>query len=280
MKHPIHQLLLIALLLFSGFYLQACGYLRAGGRASPTVDLSPLELAVARDEARKQLAILDNTNNGLNTFKGVGKIRLWRDDNVQIAERVVWAGAQPSRLSIVVLFSGQPGPRLATDGRYLYYLDLREKNHPFKKIRTADASLEKILSLPVKSSDIIELLRGRVPLYEFSSAALIRDRSAEDYVLILEKRRRGVVEKVYLDGNNKNARKIEVFDSNGGLRYRAELKSVQTIEGYRVPLRLEISNEAGEGFLLEIDRYLANAPVSPSMFVLNPPASSDNKQQD
>lgn len=267
---------LIALLLFSGFYLQACSYLSAGGRASPTLDLSPSELAVARNEARKLLEILNNTNNGLNTFKGVGKIRLWRNDNVQIAERVVWAGARPSRLSIVVLASGQPGPRLATDGKYLYYLDLRERNHPFKKIRTADASLEKVLSLPVKSSDIIELLRGRVPLYEFSSAAVIRARSAEGYVLILEKRRRGVVEKIYLDGNKKNARKIEVFDSNGGLRYRAELKSVKNIEGYRVPLRLEISNEAGEGFCLEIDRYLANAPVSPSLFVLKPPASPDN----
>ncbi|MGD2271239.1 MAG: hypothetical protein PVI06_12620 [Desulfobacterales bacterium] len=276
MKHPVHSLPLIALLLFSGFYLQACSYLSAGGRASPTLDLSPSELAVARNEARKLLEILNNTNNGLNTFKGVGKIRLWRNDNVQIAERVVWAGARPSRLSIVVLASGQPGPRLATDGKYLYYLDLRERNHPFKKIRTADASLEKILSLPVKSSDIIELLRGRVPLYEFSSAAVIRARSAEGYVLILEKRRRGVVEKIYLDGNKKNARKIEVFDSNGGLRYRAELKSVKNIEGYRVPLRLEISNEAGEGFCLEIDRYLANAPVSPSLFVLKPPASPDN----
>lgn len=243
---------------------------------SPTVDLSPPELAVARAEARKLLAILDNTNNGLNTFKGVGKIRLWHDNTVQIAERVVWAGAQPSSLSIVVLISGQSGPRLATDGKYLYYLDLREEKQPYKKIRTTDASLEKILSLPVTSSDIIELLRGRVPLYKFSSAALIRAQPAEDYVMILEKRRRGVVEKVYLDENKKDVRKIEVFDSNGRLRYRAELKSLQNIEGYRVPLQLEISNQAGEGFLLEIDRYLANVSVSPSLFVLKPPASSKN----
>jgi hypothetical protein len=280
MKHPLHQLLLTALLLFAGLYLQACSYLSVRGLASPTIDLSPSELALARDEARKLLEILENTNNGLNTFKGLGKIRLWHDDNVQIAERVVWAGAQPSSLSIVVLISGQSGPRLATDGKYLYYLDLREKNQPYKKIRTADASLEKILSLSVKTTDIIELLRGRVPLYKFSSAALIRARPGEDYILILEKRRRTVVEKVYMDENKKNVRKIEVFDNNGRLRYRAELKRVQNIEGYRVPRRLEVSNGAGEGFLLEIDRYLANASVSPSLFVLKPPASSKIIQSD
>ncbi len=280
MKHPIYRLAVAACLLLSVLYLQACSYWRSGGLESFTDDLSTQELAVARTQARKLLLVLDHINDDLNTFKGVGKIKLWNKDNSQISARVAWAGAEPSSLSIVLLISGHPGPRLSTDGKYLYYLDLQNKKNPFKKIRVSDASLEKILSLPITSSDIIELLSGRVPLYGFTSAAMVPELSGKEYVLVLGKRRHGLIEKIYLTGDNKSAWKIEVFNGKGRLRYRAEFKSMQDIQGFRVPVRLDISNDTGDGFSLEIDRYLANVSVSPSMFVLKPPTLIDRQDSD
>ena len=280
MKHPIYRLAVAACLLLSVLYLQGCSYWRSGGLERATDDLSAQELAVARTQARKLLLVLDHINDDLNTFKGVGKIKLWNKDNSHIAERVAWAGAEPSSLSIVLLISGHPGPRLSTDGKYLYYLDLQNKKKPFKKIRVSDASLEKILSLPITSSDIIELLRGRVPLYRYSSAVLMPGLAGKEYVLILEKRWHGVIEKIYLTGDKKNPWKIEVFNGKGRLRYRAEFKGMRDIQGFRVPVRLDISNDAGDGFSLEIDRYLANVSVSASMFVLKPPGRADRQDSD
>jgi hypothetical protein len=280
MKQP-YRLAVAACLLLSVLYLHGCSYWRSGGLDSFTKDLSAQELIVARTQARKLLLALDHVNDDLNTFKGVGKIKLWNKDNSQIAERVVWVGAEPSSFSIVLLISGHPGPRLSTDGKYLYYLDLQNKNNPFKKIRISDdASLEKILSLPITSSDIIELLRGRVPLYKYTSAALVPESFGKEYVLVLGKRWHGVIEKVYLTGDNKSAWKIEVFNAKGRLRYRAEFKNMRDIQGFRVPVRLDISNDTGDGFSLEIDRYLANVSVSPSMFVLKPPGSIDRQESD
>jgi hypothetical protein len=280
MKYPFHRLAVAACILLFMLYLQACSYWRSGGLERFTDDLSPQELAAARNRARNLLLVLDKVNEDLNTFKGVGKIRLWNKAYTQIAERVAWVGAEPSSLSIVVLISGHPGPRLSTDGKFLYYLDLQNKKDPFKKVRASDASLEKILSLPVRSRDIIELLRGRVPLYEYSSVALVPGLSGDGNVLVLGKRWRGVIEKIYLTSDKKRAWKIEVYNRSGRLRYRAEFKNMLEIQGYRVPVRLDISNDSGDGFSLEIDRYLANVSVSPSMFVLKPPAHLDRQKSD
>ena len=280
MKHPIHRLPVAACLLLFVLCLHACSYWRSGGLESYTDDLNAQELALARSQARQLLLTLDHLNNDLITFKGMGKIKLWNKENAQIAERVAWAGAEPSSLSIVLLISGHPGPRLSTDGKYLYYLDLQNKKNPFKKIRVSDASLEKILSLPVTSSDIIELLRGRVPLYGYTTAALVPEIAGQEYVLVLGKRWHGIIEKIYLTGDNKSPWKIEVFNTKGRLRYRAEFKRMQFIQGYRVPERLDITNDTGDGVSLEVDRYLTNVSISPSMFVLKPPGFGNRQKPD
>ena len=91
------------------------------------------------------------------------------------------------------------------------------------------------------------------------------------YVLTLRKRWSGIVEKVYLGQDKTQVHQIEFFNRAGALIYRARFDEIQIIKGYQVPSRLSISSGEGLGFQLEIQRYLADVPVSPSMFVLNPP---------
>jgi hypothetical protein len=255
----------------AAFFFPACSFLKARAPAGPSEVLKPGDLAASQAEARKLILIIYKLNENLNTFKGIGKIKLWTNGNYPISERVAWVGSEPSKLSLVVLASGRPVLKLSTDGKYLYYLDLRRSNHPFKKVRSSDASLEKIVSMPIKSSEVIALLSGRVPVNEHSSVSLISEFSGNGYVLVLKKRRKGVVQKIYLDRDKKRVRKLEMFSPREKLLYRAEFESMQSIHGFQVPLRLVISNDKGAGFSLDIDRYIANVSVSPSLFVLKPP---------
>ncbi len=62
-----------------------------------------------------------------------------------------------------------------------------------------------------------------------------------------------------------------MFDAAGTLAYRVEFDGFQTLNGYRVPSRLIVSNNDGLGFHLDVDRYWTNMSVSPSVFVLTPP---------
>ena len=64
--------------------------------------------------------------------------------------------------------------------------------------------------------------------------------------------------------------KIEVLAGNR-IVYRAEFRRMRSLKQYRVPMRLVISNDNGDVFQLDIERYWANVSVTPDMFVLNPP---------
>ncbi|MDY6791235.1 MAG: hypothetical protein SWH54_08205 [Thermodesulfobacteriota bacterium] len=222
-------------------------------------------------EAANLLSSLNTKNQNLKTFKGIGSIRLWQNDNPGIHERVAWAGANPASLRIVVLASRHPVIKLSTDGSFLYYLDLTTHPPFFKKIRSTDASLDRLVSIPIRSSDVVSLLSGRIPIYKHTSADLIKNKSEKGYILVLKKRWQGTVEKIYLEENKSDIQAIEIFKPAGSLKYRAAFKTMQHIKGYQVPLKLVISNNDGSGFMLDIERYLADVEVSPSMFVLSPP---------
>jgi hypothetical protein len=222
-------------------------------------------------EAVNLLSSLNTKNQNLKAFKGIGRIKLWGNNNPRIDERVAWAGANPSSLLIVVLVSGHPAIKFSTDGNFLYYLDLTTKPSSFKKISSTDASLDRLVSIPIRSRDVVSLLSGRIPIHEYTSAGLKKNKFKKGYILVLKKRWRGVIEKIYLDENKSDIQKVEIFKSDGSLKYRAVFERMKHIKGYHVPLKLVISNDDGTGFMLDIERYMADVTVSPSVFVLSPP---------
>ena len=230
----------------------------------------PEELT-AMAEARIVLHALGSQNVKLTNFKGIGKIRVWQNGEKRINERIVWIGSETAKLSIVVLISGHPALKMASDGKWFYYYEARQGKPIYKKIPATDATLQRIVSIPIKTSDIIQLLAGRTPVREHHSAVLYRQDSGTGYVLTLKKRWWGIVEKVFLGEDKAQVHEIEFFNRSGELIYRARFDKMQIIKGYQVPSRLSISSDEGVGFQLEIERYLADVPVSPSMFVLEPP---------
>ncbi len=144
-------------------------------------------------EAANLLSSLKIKNQNLKAFKGIGRIKLWHNNNPGIDERVAWAADSPSSLLVVVLVSGHPVIKFSTDGNFLYYLDLTTKPSSFKKIRSTDARLDKLVSIPIRSRDVVSLLSGRIPIHEYTSAGLIKNKLKKGYILVLKKRWRGVI---------------------------------------------------------------------------------------
>jgi len=230
----------------------------------------PEELA-AMAEARLVLNALSSQNDKLTNFKGIGKIRIWQNGQKGIGYTIAWIGSERSKLSIVVLISGHPTVKMASDGKWFYYYEVREGEAIYKKFSATDATLQRLVSIPIEIRDIIQVLAGRTPVREHHSAVLHRQDSGTGYVLTLKKRWWGIVEKVFLGADKAQVHEIEFFNRSGELIYRARFDEMQIINGYQVPSKLSISNDEGVGFQLEIQRYLTDVPVSPSMFVLEPP---------
>ncbi len=225
----------------------------------------------AAARAREVLFRLENQNNGLKNFKGIGRIRIRHRGQLELNERLAWIGSRPDRLSIVVLVSGFATLKIATDGKWFYYYEARSNPPVYKKFRAGNASLKRLLAVEIKVSDILTLLAGRVPLRDHDQALLAGDSFAGEGVLVLKKRWGGTVEKIYLDEGQWRVRHVEFFNGSGKRTYRVRFEDIYVHNGYELPGRLEISNDDGTEVALEIFRLLTDVDVADAMFIIAPP---------
>ncbi len=257
----------LPLLLGLLIYCASCSSLTAG---LPRESAEGPEAAAAV-EAQGLLANLSRQNASLNSFKGLGKIKVWQKGRLTIDERVAWVGYERNKLSIVLMISGYPAVKMASDGKWFYYYEAGEGKPIYKKIPATEASLSHIISIPIQPVDILDLLAGRVPLREYNTVILQHQDAGQGYVLTLKKRWWGVAEKIYLDENKSRVRLIEYYSRTGSLIYRVRFEEMQMVNGYQVPARLSISNGEDTEFQLDVHKYYTDVPVTASMFVLNPP---------
>jgi len=221
-------------------------------------------------EARLVLERLGKTNAALKNFKGVGRLTIRKDGKVQMDERLAWVGSDPLKLSVVLFAAGFPAVRMAGDGEWFYFQDGESPDAPVKKVRSSDPDFKRLLSIPIQASDILELMRGRIPIREHRSARLQPLASGNGYALLLMKTW-GVHQKIFLDETQSVVRQTEVYDSSGNMLFQANFLEMQLVDGYKVPLRLAVSNDEKVVVQLVVERYWADVPVTPSMFVLGSP---------
>ncbi|OQX18805.1 MAG: hypothetical protein BWK80_37675 [Desulfobacteraceae bacterium IS3] len=248
---------LTALLLIS-----ACAALR-----DRTVVTQP-EIPIKEDLAKKLLSALESRNQSLETFKGVGNLRLWKAHKRYLG-RVAWIGAVPTRLRFELLdVSGRRLATVSSDGEWFYLLSHIERR--FYRRASSDPSLKQVVSIPVTSGDLILFLTGRIPIREHHSISVTETES--EYMLILKSEWGFVREKIFIDPNRSDVRKIEIYNMAESLVYRAEFDDIREVPGgYRIPFRMKLSDENGDtGFQLSAADCWFTVPISPSTFVLSP----------
>jgi len=277
----------LAILLIGIFLFSSCSSITSRIPEKPG-DLKALS------EVGELVSYLKNQNLHLKTFKGIGRITFWENEKKDLTTSIAWVGSVPDRLRIALLsISGQPVVSFASDGQWLYLVN--HTRGKFYKQRSGDSTMKRFFSIPVTSGDIVNILAGRIFVDKYDSAVVIKNdppgrmrggtsscRTAlsskeepfgneDGYILVLKNKWGNICERIYLDASRKQVRKVEIFYLTGNLKYRAELKGMQDIEGYRVPSSLVISTDDGSGFQLDVDKYWAGVSVSPSLFVLTPP---------
>ena len=219
-------------------------------------------------EVTRILLNLNQANADLSTFKGTGKIKLWKKDSVQVV-RSAWTGARPDKIRIVIQgITGFPVASMAADGNWFYLLSYSQNS--FYKAEVKNPDLEKLVSIPVTAGDLIALISGVVPIRQYQSSTLMPLSSESGYILSLKGRKGIDIEKMYLDQARMQVHRIEMFTPEGQLAYRVDFSGETEVDGFRVPARLVFSNDDESGFQLDMDKFWPNAPVSLDMFVITP----------
>lgn len=250
--------------LVAAFFVTNCAVFRPARE----LEITPAEKV---NKVRDLLSAIKIQNEPLRNFKGIGNIQIRQKGHLLLDQRVAWIAEKPAKLSFAVLVSGYPAFKLAMDGKWLYYLEVVGQDTKFGKIAASDPSLEKLISIPIPSSAVISLLAGQIPMPEFDQAALLEEKTPPGYVLVLKQRWWGIQQKIYYDPSLSEIRQVDVFHRSGALKYRAEIESMQRINGFQVPLRLRLLTPDGADCQLDIDRYWTNVDLSPDVFVLTPP---------
>jgi len=177
----------------------------------------------------------------------------------------------PSSIRFVFLASGRPVLVFAADGRNVYLVDPRDPENTYYKVRSAEGRLDRLVSMPLRTADLLCLLAGRTPVAAHSEVLLELNPEGGSRVLVL-KNWWAPVEKIYLQADNNSVQQIELLERSGELRYRVEYLQWQTVEDYAVPKKMKISNNDGAALILSLDRYEVTGEPEASMFTIAPPA--------
>ena len=216
------------------------------------------------------VADLRQTNSGLTSFKGIGKIQIWKPGGRQ-STRVVWAGYQTEKLRLEILGPGGiPFSSVVYDGARLY-LSLHSESRFYQK-QTRRAELDRLMSMPITVHDVLSILAGRVPLLNDATPVFIKDASGNPTILQLTngwfRKRTG---KIYFHGDMKTVWKYELFQGEDTLLYRVEFLKYRRYGNYQLPEALLFSNDLQNKIRIDIDNIWPDASLPASVFVLKPP---------
>ncbi len=246
------------------FFISSCSSI-TGTIPKPTVQLKHQSIQSKKTDAAEAIIYgLKNRNSTLKTFKGTGTIKLY-NKGIRQTTRLAWAGSLPDKIRIEILsLAGRPDLSLAGNGRKLYFL-FHQNRKIHKKAFNAD--LDKLISISVKATDIITLLSGRIPVLKYKTALLKKTPASNTSVIILKNAEEEILEKIFLAANEKDVRRIEVFNHGGSLRYAADFNGIRKINAYSVPTGFELADKDAVVHIA-IDKYWTDIIIDQSVFTL------------
>ena len=209
------------------------------------------------------LTTIKTQNSNLHTFNGIGSITIIDPYRVS-TYRLAWAGQCPDKIRMVVLFSGNPIETMSTDGESLY-IKSHNGRHPFINTKAKNPNLERLISVPVTTEQVIGFLSGHIPVQPHDYATLQKTKDEKGLVLVLKKGNT-MVEQFILDDHNR-VLDYEIFGDNG-TRYHITLNQHETSD-LLFPNMIQ-SSQGERSCTIHVEKNTPNPDLTPDTFkILN-----------
>ena len=230
------------------------------GCAQPRPDTNPL--------LDKKAFFLANQARSFNQHiiasKGTGWIRLetkTKKDKFKIA----WAAVFPNKIRITFLLSGHPVETIIATGEKITFLS-HTGEHAKYSYHSKDPNMEDYIHVPVKMSEIILILLGRLPVKNFDDA-YFSPSDASLSTITLRRNWKGLVQSLHVNSKEK----IDTFkttDLSGTLLYEMIVMKYKNNDFGTIPVKIEIKDSDNRKLILEITNFLPNPPIKESVFQL------------
>ncbi len=218
--------------------------------------------------AQSLISRIKARNLAVDAVKGIGRISLEHAGTVQRA-RTAWVAAPDGRIRIEMLGpGGHSVAKFLFDGNtYAYISHLDQQVHTYS---SPSLNLGPLLGVAVPADDIVFYLVGAVPLREYDHIDLLTDEATDRPVLVMKRRWRGTVQKIYPDMERQVVNRVEFYNRWGQLTYRADLSRFRQVNDRQIPFSIQVTDEGTNRLRIEADNCWTGFSLAPEMFSIAP----------
>lgn len=223
---------------------------------SPAPRLDPEALTIVRH--------VQAINQEIRSCKGTGWITTGPAAQRK-RYRLAYAAVPPDKIRITLLASGFPVETILADGQTVRFISHTGDHSPYT-FNSPDPSLENAFSIPIRMSDVIRLLSGRVPVPEFKHLYLVT-RSDNQGVVDLKKDFGRRKYRLTVDRLNHPAA-LSYFNDTGAQSYAVTFAPFASFDPVTIPADWSVTSDTGDYIRVEITSFTANIPIKDKVFRL------------
>lgn len=218
-------------------------------------------------EAQALAEDVKDLNRNISTSKGLAQLRVETAAGIQTFQ-MAWAAQCPDRVRLTLTALAHPVETVVADGRQVTFLSHTGRHTPHTTM-SHDPDLDPFTGVPLKLSDLVCLLLGKVPVQPFSDAWFFPgDRSR-----IQLGRRFSVQFQELILAPDRPIEVLRLKDRHGQILYEIRFHAFDTIDTRKIPVDLSITDRTGRQVHIAINRFWADIPVKESVFQLTPHGS-------
>ncbi|MCD4721256.1 MAG: hypothetical protein K8S13_15555 [Desulfobacula sp.] len=203
-------------------------------------------------------------NQHIVTSKGTGWIRLetkTKTDRFKIA----WAAVSPNKIRITFLLSGHPVETIIATGKKITFIS-HTGEHSKYSYNSKDPNMEDYIHVPVKMSEMISILLGRLPVKNFDDAYFSPSDTSLS-TITLRQNWKGLAQSLHVN-SKKRIDSLKTTDLSEKLLYEMTITKYKNNDFGTIPVKIEIKDNDNRKLTLEITNFLPNPPIKESVFQL------------
>ena len=249
-----NQNLLSSLIYITVFILFVSGCASFRPDTSPLLDKKAFLLS---NQAR-------SINQHITASKGTGWARL-ETKTKTVKFRIAWATIFPNKIRITFLLSGLPVETIIATGEKITFLS-HTGEHSKYSYNSKDPDMKDYILVPVKLSEMILVLLGRLPVKNFDDAWFSPSDSSLS-TIILKQNWKGFTQSIHFNDKGK-IKGLKTTDASGKLLYEMTIIKYKAHDFGNIPVKIEIKDKDNRKLTLEITNFLPNPPIKESVFQL------------
>lgn len=201
-------------------------------------------------------------NEQITTSKGIGELTLTWGVNEE-KYKIAWVAQSPNRLRMTLLMLGHPVETIASTGQWVTFVSHTGAHTPHSAVST-DPDLSPYVNIPLRLSELVTLLLGKVPERPFDRAWTLPEKP--DTIFAAQSFASEIQE--WLTNENKITTRYRVLDKKMNVIFEIWYSRFFKRDNFILPGRITIKDGEQRTMMISLENLTPNIPVKESVFRL------------